>query len=77
MSYAIYCRLNVHVRASSREIVGATHRLLLKSSRRSRKRRTERHKLLRDMLKEHLEARNEYLEVMRGHRPRTAATGTA
>ena len=79
MSYAIYCRLDLHVTASSRKVVAATHGLLRKESRQSRKRRTERHKLIRDMLKEHREARDEYLEEMRGHRPhpRSAATTNA
>ena len=77
MSYAIYCRLDLHVGASSREVVAATHGLLLKRSRQGRKRRTERHKLIRDMLKEHREALDEYLEVMRGHRPRTTGTSVA
>ena len=32
MSYAIYCRLNLHVGASSREVVAATHGLLRRGS---------------------------------------------
>ena len=77
MSYSIYCQLNLHVGASSREVIRATHDLLRKPSRRGRKRRKERHKLIRDMLKEHREARDLYLEVMRGHRPRRRQAATA
>ena len=77
MSYSIYCQLNLHVGASSRDVIRATHGLLRKPSRRGRKRRTERHKLIRDMLKEHREARDLYLEVMRGHRPRRRTAATA
>ncbi len=77
MSYAIYCRLDLHVTASSRKVVAATHGLLRKESRHGRKRRTERHKLIRDMLKEHQEAQDEYLEVMRGHRHRSTTTVVA
>ena len=77
MSYSIYCQLNLHVGASSREVIKATHDLLRKPSRRGCKRRTERHKLIRDILKEHREARDLYLEVMRGHRPRRRTAATA
>ena len=77
MSYAIYYRLDLHVTASSREVVASTHSLLRKESRQGRKRRTERHELIRDMLKEHREARDEYLEVMRGHRHRSTTTVVA
>ena len=53
MSYSRYCRLNLHVGASNREVIAATHGLLLKRARRSRKQRTQRHELIRNMLKEH------------------------
>lgn len=77
MSYSIYGRLNLHVGASNREAIAATHGILRKGSRRGRKLREERHKLIRDMLKVHRETRDEYVEVMRGYRPRRTANGIA
>ncbi len=66
MHYAFYERLDVHVGASAREVIRAARRRLRPASRRSRAKRSERHALLRSVLKEHEDARRLYVDVMSG-----------
>lgn len=66
MYFSIYNGLNLHVRASARDVVRATLRKLQRRSRYGRKDRKERHKLLRAVLREHAAAGKLYHDVMSG-----------
>lgn len=66
MYFSIYNGLNLHVRASARDVVRATLRKLQRRSRYGRKDRKERHKLLRAMLREHADAGRLYHDVVSG-----------
>lgn len=56
MSYARYCRLNVHVAASRREVIRKARSRLAPAGK-SRAQRTARHAFIRAMLQEHESAR--------------------
>ena len=66
MYYAFYNRLCVPVTASARTVIRAALRRLRKPSRRGRRQRGERHKLLRAVLKEHADAMRLYRAVATG-----------
>ena len=51
--YGTYCRLNVHVYASNREVIKAASRKLKPEVRRSREQRDARHRFYRSMLEYH------------------------
>jgi len=62
--FAQYCRLNVHVFQSWRDVVRAASRKINPKSRFARNVRAGRHKWYRAMLREHLNARQLYADVM-------------
>lgn len=66
MWHSIYNSLNLHVGESERCVIRATLQKLKPRSRYARTSRTQRHELLREMLREHLEARELYRDVMSG-----------
>ena len=59
MTFAQYCRLNVHVGASARTVVRKAHRMLSTKGRK-RAQRDARHKWLRAILDCHCQARDLY-----------------
>lgn len=61
--YGTYCRLNLPVWASNREVIHAASKKLKKRSRHDRKRRDVRHKFYRNMLQYHANARELYRRV--------------
>ncbi len=70
MMYAQYCRIESNAggcTCTAREFVRAAHSCLLKRYRRDHTRRTSRHLWLRDGLKQLAEARQQYVDVMRGN----------
>lgn len=66
--YGTYCRLNLPVWATNREVVRAARRKLKRSVRRAHKHREARHAILRELLEHHAHARAEYAQVMGGTR---------
>ena len=64
-TYAQYCRLNVPVWASDREVIKAAHLMLRKAARKSRHSRDIRHNWLRSVIHQHHDALMVYREVVR------------
>lgn len=66
MTYAQYCRLNVHVGASNRAVVKKAHTLLAKRVKRAVSYRQMRHAWLRSVLEQHAAARKLFTQVATG-----------
>lgn len=66
MSYAQYCRLNLHVSASNRKVVKRAHLMLRPAVRYAHKHRADRHAWLRSILQEHANARKLFGQVATG-----------
>lgn len=63
MTYAQYLRLELHVSASDRDLVRkALRRMVIPSARYARDNREVRHEWLRDLLAEHHDARQQFLD---------------
>jgi len=58
--YGTYCRLDVHVHASAREVIKAARLKLKKAARTSRASRIARHAFFREMLEYHSRAREQF-----------------
>lgn len=61
--YGTYCRLNLPVWASDREVIRAASKKLKRRFRHDRKRRDVRHEFYRNMLQYHADARELYRAV--------------
>lgn len=66
MWYGFYCRLNLHVWATNREVIVATRAKFLPNTRRDRHNRKDRHDVYRAVLAEHAKARELFNHVMTG-----------
>lgn len=60
--YGTYCRLGVHVMASTRTVLRALYRKMKPSARRGRVARDSRHTIARLILREHADARRAFIE---------------
>jgi hypothetical protein len=58
MSYAQYCRLNVSVGATNREVIKSASRKIKKKSRFNREQRAPRHAFYRAMIAQHNKAKS-------------------
>lgn len=66
MSYGLYCRLNVHVLDSNRTVIRALRKKFSPKAR-TRRYRTQRHSMIREVLRIHRKEAELYLDVMEGN----------